>query len=51
MGFMKQYQLEQAELEEARLDEEFARECPDLIAEGWDRETYEAFEWASEKDD
>jgi hypothetical protein len=51
MGIMKRLQMEQAEEEFARLDREFERNHPDLVAEGWDRELWEAFEWALEKDD
>ena len=51
MGLTKQRQLEDMGEESARLDREFARQRPDLVAEGWDREMWEAYLWAQEKND
>ena len=51
MGIMKRIQMEEAEKELARLDQEFEEANPDLVAEGWDRESWEAFEYALEKND
>ena len=51
MGLIKRMQMEKAEAELARLDQEFEENNPYLIGEGWDRETWEAFQWALDKDD
>lgn len=52
MGAMKDYQLEQAELERGKELQELKREADELYPEeDWDPEVYEAWKWASEKDD
>jgi len=51
MGIMKRIQLEEAEQEIRKLDEEWERANPDLVKQGIDRETWEAFEEACGKDD
>jgi hypothetical protein len=51
MGAVKKHEMERLEAEQARLDAEFAIANPDLIADGWDREDWEAFEYACDKND
>lgn len=41
MGIVKQHQLQEFDEAEAQRDREFAMSRPDLVAEGWDRETWE----------
>jgi hypothetical protein len=51
MGAVDQGELEDFENEIARLDAEWTLANPDLVAQGWDREDWEAFEHSLEKDD
>lgn len=51
MGFTKKHALEEAEKEWAQLHRDFDDNNPDLVAAGWDYESWNAFMAAIEKDD